>query len=479
MAIVNQENILAILNNFNEWWKTGAVPKTLLKPFKRSVYYTCKKAFDSELRRIVIMSGARRTGKTTVVYQVINDLLKNGVNPHNILFLTFDHPIIRQVKLDQVLNVYKNYISNDEQFYLFVDEVQFDKEWTHYLKMAYDMNPLMRSIATGSASSQINENVRESGAGRWTIIPVPTISFYEYCELKGVNKSQRVDDVFQIHTLSKQEQSQIIMGLSDLQIHLMRYLQMGGFPEIVNTQDIPYAQKLIREDVIERAIKHDLPAVHQIRSIDELEKVFIYLCYNSSSIINIEAMCKEFEGVSRPTVEKYIRYLADANMINISPQLNVQGKKVLKAKNKIYISDSGIRSAVVLDADIYTKPDELGYALETTVFKQVKDYFYSKNTLYSVGYIRDDKGAEIDVVVQYAGKDIQYIESKMRKNSTVKDDNGIVVYGMKDTPGYVISKEATDFGLSDRRDTQLYRIPAFAFLYLLGKQQNENCILDK
>ena len=143
---------------------------------------------------------------------------------------------------------------------------------------------------------------------------------------------------------------------------------------------------------------------------------------------------------------------------------------------KIYIADSGIRSAVVLDADIYTKPAELGYALETTVFKHVKDYFASINKLYQVGYIRDNNGAEIDVAVQYAGRPIQYIEAKMRNNSSVKDDNGIVIYGMKDVPGYVISKNATDFGLRDRSETQLYRIPAFAFLYLIGKNQKDRVV---
>ena len=64
----------------------------------------------------------------------------------------------------------------------------------------------------------------------------------------------------------------------------------------------------------------------------------------------------------------------------------------------------------------------------------------------------------------------------MRNNSTVKDDNGIVIYGMADTPGYVLSKNATDFGLTTRGSTQLYRIPAFAFLCLIGKTQKENAI---
>ena len=468
MAIVNEGNILSILSTMNPWWQTGIVPQAQVKNFRRNGYYTCKKALGSDLRRIVVMSGARRTGKTTIMYQLISDLLVQGVKPQNILFFTFDHPVIRMTGIEALLSIYHNSISNDEEFWLFIDEVQFDKEWTHYLKMAYDMNPLMRAVATGSASAVVEDNIRESGAGRWTIIKIPTLSFYEYCAIKGIAKNIESVDVFKLHTLSKQEQTRVILGLKDLQVHLMRYLQMGGFPELVNTDDTVYAQKLLREDVMERAIKHDLPAIYEIRSIDELEKVFVYLCYNSSSIINIEAMIKEFDGASKPTIEKYIRYLDDANLINISKQLNIAGKKVLKSKNKIYVSDSGIRGAVVLGADIYTKEDELGYALETAVYKHVYDYYLSQNSLYEVGYVRDGNGAEIDVAVQYAGRPIQFIEAKMRNNSAIKNDNGIVVYGMEDTPGYVITKNEADFGLTERGKISLYRIPAYAFLYLIG-----------
>ena len=70
--------------------------------------------------------------------------------------------------------------------------------------------------------------------------------------------------------------------------------------------------------------------------------------------------------------------------------------------------------------------------------------------------------------MQYAGKPIQFVEAKMRNNSTVKSDNGIVVYGMEDTPGYVITKNEADFGLTERGKTSLYRMPAYAFLYLIG-----------
>ena len=474
MAIVSRESILSLIISYNPWWQTGVVPDKFLKDFKRAGYYSCKKALHSDIRRMVVMSGARRTGKTTIIYQTISDLLAEGVKPQNILFFTFDHPSIRAVGMDQVLNIYKENISNEEEFYLFVDEIQYDKEWTHYLKMAYDMNPEMKAIATGSASSAVELGVRESGAGRWTKINIPTLTFYEYCKIKGIAPDISCDDVFKLHTLPLTEQTRIITGLSSLQVPLMHYLKSGGFPELVNTEDVEYAQSLIREDVMERAIKHDLPNIYEIRSVEELEKVFVYLCYNSSNVINLDAMSKEFEGVSKPTIEKYIGYLADANLIYKSPQLNIAGKKVLKSKNKIYIADSGMRGAVVLEADILTNAAELGYSLETATYMHVWDYFTSINKLYQVGYIRDGGGAEIDVVVQYSGKPIQYVEAKMRNNSKVADTDGIVIYGMNDTPGYVISKNATDFGLVTRKETSLYRIPAFAFLYLIGKNREEN-----
>ena len=89
MAIVNRENILSILVNYNRWWQSGIVPKEFIKDFKRCGYYTSKKALNSDLRRIVVMSGARRTGKTTIMYQLIADLLEKGIKPQNILFFTF------------------------------------------------------------------------------------------------------------------------------------------------------------------------------------------------------------------------------------------------------------------------------------------------------------------------------------------------------------------------------------------------------
>ena len=107
---------------------------------------------------------------------------------------------------------------------------------------------------------------------------------------------------------------------------------------------------------------------------------------------------------------------------------------------------------------------------ETIAFKHTRDYFDSLDgELYQVGYCRNEKGQEIDIVVQENATDLQYIEAKHRNTSVIKDTDGIVVFGMKDTPGYVITKQPEDFGLTERLQTSLYRIPAPAFFYLIGR----------
>lgn len=91
--------------------------------------------------------------------------------------------------------------------------------------------------------------------------------------------------------------------------------------------------------------------------------------------------------------------------------------------------------------------------------------------LNNVGYVRGENGKEIDIVVQENTHDIQYIETKNRNVSKIKDSDGIIVYGLEDVPGYVVTKNIDDFGLTKRKNTKLYRIPAVVYLYLTGKMK--------
>ncbi|MBO4229661.1 MAG: DUF4143 domain-containing protein, partial [Clostridia bacterium] len=167
-----------------------------------------------------------------------------------------------------------------------------------------------------------------------------------------------------------------------------------------------------------------------------------------------------------------ISALEKANLIYISEQLNIGGKKPLKPRKKVHIADYGIKCAVTRTTDIETNAAEFGAAVESISYKHTRDRFDSLDDgLYRVGYSRNDKGQEIDIVIQENSVDIQYVEAKYRNDSGIKDTDGIIVYGMENTPGYVITKDTSDFGLTERKKTTLYRIPAVAYFYMIGRNQ--------
>ncbi len=84
MALFTEENIISLLYSYNSWWRTGVVQKEFDKKMKRIAYYEANKIFNNyNIRRTVLLSGARRTGKTTIIYQTISKLMNDGVSPKN------------------------------------------------------------------------------------------------------------------------------------------------------------------------------------------------------------------------------------------------------------------------------------------------------------------------------------------------------------------------------------------------------------
>lgn len=472
--ITSKEGILKVLTAYNPWWKTGAVNPKMTKTYKRFAFYEAmKRLMEKDIRRSVVLTGTRRVGKTTIQYQMIEELLSMGVAPHRIVFISMDHPMLKLSQFQDVLECYHENICPDQDVYYFFDEVQYAQDWDRWLKTIYDNQPDTKVVATGSASPVLIKGSRESGAGRWTVIQVPTMSFYEYCELLGVDKPDIPEDL-KVTTLlykSQIERTQIMLQLSKVQNHFMRYLQVGGFPELALAENDLMAQQIMREDVVDKVLKRDLPSLYNIRNATELERIFLYLCNVSSEIVSIEAITKELNGVSRTTVENYIEYLESANLIYQSWPVDMAGKKILKASPKIYIADAAIRNAVLMDDCILTDATQMGKVVETAVYKHVAAFYYQFAT--SVGYYRGGrKNKEVDIVVDYPNIRNILVEVKYRENATIADEDAIVELCEEACASIVVTKNANDFGVHNtNKSKNLLRIPAFAFLYLLGNAE--------
>lgn len=471
MAIISKEALLKVLTSYNPWWKTGTVNPKLSKTYKRFAFYEAMKRLNqTSIRRTVVLTGTRRVGKTTIQYQMIEDLLRHGVSPQKIVFISMDHPMIKLSAMNEILDCYHENIYPDQDVYYFFDEIQYAQDWDQWLKTIYDSQPDTQMVATGSASPALIKGSQESGAGRWSVIQVPTLSFYEYCELLDIDRPDIPDDLKITRLLyrTQQERTQVMLQLSKVQNHFNRYLQVGGFPELALADNDIMAQQIMREDVVDKVLKRDLPSLYKIRNSTELERIFLYLCNVSSEIVSIEAIVKELSGVSRPTVENYIQYLESANLVYQSWPVNMGGKKVLKSSPKIYIADAAIRNAVLMDDSLLSDPVEMGKIVETAVYKHIAAFYYQQAT--SVGYYRGGKrGKEVDIVVECPNSKNILIEVKYRTQAPIPDDSAIVELSSEAAASIVVTKDADDFGVHNTKSgKELLRIPAFAFLYLLG-----------
>ncbi|MCQ5203561.1 AAA family ATPase [Mordavella massiliensis] len=480
MTIVNDEQVIKVLRQYNPWWRTPSAIKEESKPHKRLAYYEALKILTHKtIRRFAVLSGMRRVGKTTILYQIIDHLIDRGINPGNILYATFDNPILKLVNVENVLSIYEGMYPIEGTRYILFDEVQYTENWELWMKVIYDSRKDIRLIATGSASPILERGAADSGTGRWSVLKIPTMSFYEYCRLLGLDLPVLEDELrlSELQGFSSAQLGSLMDKFTPLQNHFNRYLMIGGFPELVLSDDDVYAQRMLREDVVDKVIKRDVLSLFNIRSPLLMEKLFLYLCMNSTEIFNATTAAKELENTSITTVESYIKALEMSNLIYLAKPMDVGSKGALKGKPKIFIADAAIRNAVLMIDDVLSDEKELGAMVETTVYKHMVSFYQGSPA--QLGYFRKAKNnqKEVDVVVELPRQKI-LCEVKYRNNSHITETDAIVELcrdeQTKVTNAFLITKRLDDFGITKHKTkVPILRVPAIAFLYILGKAEAE------
>lgn len=480
MTIVNDEQVIKVLRQYNPWWRTPSAIKEESKPHKRLAYYEALKILTHKtIRRFAVLSGMRRVGKTTILYQIIDHLIDRGINPGNILYATFDNPILKLVNVENVLSIYEGMYPIEGTRYILFDEVQYTENWELWMKVIYDSRKDIHLIATGSASPILERGAADSGTGRWSVLKIPTMSFYEYCRLLGLDLPVLEDELrlSELQGFSSAQLGSLMDKFTPLQNHFNRYLMIGGFPELVLSDDDVYAQRMLREDVVDKVIKRDVLSLFNIRSPLLMEKLFLYLCMNSTEIFNATTAAKELENTSITTVESYIKALEMSNLIYLAKPMDVGSKGALKGKPKIFIADAAIRNAVLMIDDVLSDEKELGAMVETTVYKHMVSFYQGSPA--QLGYFRKAKNnqKEVDVVVELPRQKI-LCEVKYRNNSHITETDAIVELcrdeQTKVTNAFLITKRLDDFGITKHKTkVPILRVPAIAFLYILGKAEAE------
>jgi predicted AAA+ superfamily ATPase len=470
---------IAVLRQFNPWWRGSAVPD--LPTWRR-------RAFDELLLwmqlppapRATLLTGARQIGKTTLFLQVIQKLLDDGVPANRILYATFDHPLLKLLGLDGLLRLWREFEPMaDGQYYLFLDEVQGVPGWDVWLKHQVDFDKRLRIAVTGSAMPLLSEG-QESGVGRWQILRLTTLSFFEYLQLRKVELPPLpgVRSLADLRTWSPHQLAIVAADARPLEAHFKQYLSRGGFPQCALVENLATAQRLLREDIVDKVLKRDMTALFGVRNILELEQIFLYLCLHGGGLLDVQTLCKNL-GLTKPTVLRYIELLTHTHLIHkLSPF--GYGKEVLRGRPKIYLADPAIAPATMLRGDTLHQDETLlGLAVETAFVKDLAVRMVRHGLALS--YWQGSRDQEVDLIAETRSRRLVPFEVKYRHASKT----GLsALAGLREfcrereVPlAYVITKDLDDMGtLPLELGTQeaiAVKVPAPLACYWLGRHELE------
>ena len=371
-------------------------------------------------KKIISLVGVRRSGKSSILFDIINKLRKK-LPKENIIYINFEddrlYPLTLK-NLDDLLEAYYELYpqKRDEKIYLFLDEVQVVKEWEIYIRRIYDTLNLQIFI-TGSSSKLLSSEIATSLRGRTITYEVFPFSFKEYLRYKQID----------INLYSSKSLSYIKNALNS-------YLLDGGFAETINEEES--ISRKILSDYLELIVYKDIVDRYNITNRSLLKFLSKYCFTNISTLISFNKLYNEFKSLgyklSKDTIFQYISYLEDAYALFSVPIYRNSIKEEQRNPKKIYAVDNGFKK--IYD---YAISEDLSKLYENIVFLELRRQ--TKNIYYFKQKQEVDFYAKIDTKELLINVSVDITDSKTKQ----RELNGLVeameYFGLD--KAYLITKE--------------------------------------
>ncbi len=451
---------ITILSEINEWWLTGRVKDSFLEPVARKAMPEILKVMDE--RQIILLEGPRRVGKTSIMFQMIQNLIENDIAPSRIVYVSLDDPLIDKEKFFQKLtDLIETYLirtqlrSLRERIYLFLDEVTHLTGWELYLKRYYDQKYPFKFVISSSAASFLVKKGSESLVGRLFRFNITPFSFLEFLQLRSarnevITRQNETStlwkgfldslDIKALSTGLQKLSKNMALHRKDIESHLHQFLLNGGFPEFLQLKGEKALRQYFPENIIERVIYHDIPETFRAADRGLLQNLLLYSIFHSGSIININEIAASYNA-TRQTVSDYLYYLQASMLIRLLEKYAKTEASRLRAFRKLYTVDTGlyIHLQRLTPAQIEMK-GIYGMLAEIAVFSQLNSYAGSSGKLF---YFRE-RGIEVDFVIE-TPKGTVPVEVKYRME--MKDLKGVRYFTerFKSKAAVVITKDRFNF----------------------------------
>ena len=379
---------------------------------------------NPDLMKVIL--GARRSGKSVIMEQFVKKIISSGVNKKDVVYINFESSDYDDISSYRDLNQYiAGKIRKGKRTYVFLDEVQKVKGWEHTvnsLMVDYDADVYI----TGSNAYLLSSELSTYISGRYVEIPVFPFSFKEFLEGHPPTHD------------------------TDRNARFQQYLSIGGIPLTDPDRDDRY-NSMILEGIYNTVLVKDSATRMGIRDLSGLDRIARFLMDNTGNLTNIDNIARS-TGLTKITVEKYIRILTESFLFYKVNRFDVVGKKLLRTHEKYYPVDTGLARAV-LDRGV----SDTSRPLENAVFIELIRRGYRVR----VGSFRD---REVDFTAEKNGKTEYYqvclsmlddrtFDREIRSLKSIDDNYPKTILSLdpivRDAPDGLIHRNVVEWMLDD------------------------------
>ena len=367
--------------------------------------------YKQELIKVLI--GIRRSGKSVILTQIMNELQADGIDEKHIIYINFEDFDFDEYTDPKKLHTYvKNKIIDKKKYYIFFDEIQNVNKWE---KVVNSLRATQNTsiFITGSNSDLLSSDLATHIAGRYVSFKITLFTFKEVCELLNIKDK------------------------SDIEKEFLNYIKWGGLPQrFMQTDDM--SKKTYLNDIYDSIIVKDIVQRFGIKNIDLLNRIATYILTTPSQIFSPESLKKYFEstsrGVSLETLYNYLDYFVRANLISKADRYDIRGKRILTGKYKYYLTDLGFTHILSENKKV-----QIGAYLENVVYNELIARGYKVN----IGHIENGK---IDFIATRFEEKIYLQVAYLLDNENVVEREFNAYKNIDDNyPKYVITMDKFDF----------------------------------
>ena len=361
---------------------------------------------------IKVLVGIRRSGKSVILRQIIDELKENNIDNSHIIYINFEDYDYEEYTDPKKLNNYvKEKIIDDKKYYIFFDEIQNVLEWE---KVVNSLRATKNTsiFITGSNSDLLSSDLATHIAGRYVGFKITPFTFQETCKLLNISDRRDIEDAFN------------------------DYIKWGGMPQrFMQENDI--SRKAYLSDVYDSIIIKDIVKRFNIKDIDLLNRIVTYILTTPAQMFSPDSLKKymqsESRNVSLETLYNYLDYITRSNLISKAERYDVRGKRILTGKYKYYLTDLGFTN--ILSEG---KKGQMGAYLENIVYNELiaRGYNVNVGTLENgeIDFIATRFDEKIYIQVAYILSDETVIEREFNAYKKIEDNY----------PKYVLSMDKFD-----------------------------------